>query len=332
LNELDSLLHNLPPKQQFHWSQCLQSSQLENSAIARLESYTEFWKGLEKPDDRYLQCSLDSFAVSMGLGVFIQERILSQGLDVNGKHGKPLLRYATEINQTGYVKGTWKGPNVKLVALLVKHGASVNTSWRGASIFRLAFHDLCEFFNFRRRLLGVEHFFLHIPHLDALLELLKAESIRDINLIDNWPSSTAIAKKGTPLDVLYDCLHRVSEFSSSRSELCKRSRARFNLLIEGMKQRSAMQLADLEILEAETTKSEEGLRKRDDSVASKTKDVVMDEKGDHPTRNFSAEEATKNARLKRRRKKKKTTASKITPEPREPRGLSTILRNIFNTP
>jgi hypothetical protein len=327
LNELDSLLHNLPPKQQFHWSQCLQSSQLENSAIARLESYTEFWKGLEKPDDRYLQCSLDSFAVSMGLGVFLQERILSQGLDVNGKLGKPLLRYATEINQTGYVKGTWKGPNVEMVALLVKHGANVNTSWRGASVFRLALHDLCEFFNFRRRLLGVEHFFLHIPHLDVLLELLKAESIRDINLIDNWPSSTAIAQKGTPLDVLYDCLHRASEFS-----LSKRSRARFNLLIEGMKQRSAMRLADLEALEAETTKSEEGLRKRENSVASKTKDVVMDEKGDHPTRNFSAEEATKNPRLKRRRKKKKRPVSKITFEPREPRGLSTILRNIFNTP
>jgi hypothetical protein len=178
----------------------------------------------------------------------------------------------------------------------------------------------------------VEHFFPQFPHLDVLLELLKAESIRDINLIDHWPSSTAIAKKGTPLDVLYDCLHRVSEFSSLRSELSKRSRARFNLLIEGMKQRSAMRLADLETLEAKTTNSEESLRKRDDSVASKTKDVVMNEKGDHPTRNFSAEEATKNPRFKRRRKKKRRTVSKIKFEPREPRGLSTILRSIFNTP
>ena len=53
------------------------------------------------------------------------------------------------------------------------------------------------------------------------------------------------------------------------------------------------------------------------SVESKTKGVVMDEKDDPPTRNFSAEETTKNPRLnfEARSKEEKEHLSKIVFEP-----------------
>jgi hypothetical protein len=196
--ELESVLCNVASRQFLHWSQLLPSTSIKAEEAS---TYTQFWKNLDKPNDETLRCSLDSFSVSMGLHVFIQKRILSQGLDPNETLGKPLLRYATEINPVGYEEGSWKRPDATMVALLVKHGAKVDTSGRGASIFTMVFRDLCDLFLFGRRLLGVDDFFLHIPHLGVLQELLAAETIRDINVVADWPCWAVRLRKGTPLDV-----------------------------------------------------------------------------------------------------------------------------------
>ncbi|KAG4432473.1 hypothetical protein IFR05_012039 [Cadophora sp. M221] len=275
MTELESVLYNIAACQPLHWSQLLPST---------LNAKPHFWQSISQPNDETLQCSLDSFGVSMGLHVYIEERMLSQGLDPNDKLGKPLLRFATEINPVGYEEGSWKIPDATMVALLIKHGANVDTNWRGASVYKHAFLDICDLVLFRRRLLGVDDFFLHIPHLGVLQELLAAKAISDINVVSEWQCWAIGLMEGTPLDVLHNCLLQL-KYEEDRNPklhrvLFKESRARQTQLIECMIKRSASRLVDLPKLEADQTNPDEDSQQGDKRAEAQDNDTIRDHNPD----------------------------------------------------
>jgi len=96
-----------------------------------------------------------------------------------------------------------------MVALLLNHGAELKATWGALCIWSLALHDRCEFFGFRRRLLGLKQFFLIIPHLEICLELLEYVSREDVNLVEKWSSKSWVQEGCAQLSVIYDCLARL---------------------------------------------------------------------------------------------------------------------------
>jgi hypothetical protein len=224
-----------------------------------------------------------------------------------------------------------------MVALLLKHGAKINLTWRGLSIWSLAFHDLCEYFGFRRRLLSLNHLFLLISHLDACLEMLKFASPQDINLVECWPSQSYVQKKGTPLTVLYDCLARLDAEQQrnpwTAPRQFKKSRERFTLMIDGLVERGALRFEDLpetngksedipddgpsEEKPAEDASTQHPRPFKEDRTAS----VGADSQGEMDTHSNSD---SPRRRRKRRRKRPRPQDS----PPREWSKLSTVLHNI----